>query len=129
MLRLERDGWRELFMRDVARWIVPREIGGASSLRPRDVALLLFHHPPLRAMAWMRIGGWLRVAGVRGAPGYLQRRLLRVYGLEIAPGAEVGGGCYIAHPSGCTVRAARIGANASVIAAVTVGAKKEIDGE
>ena len=128
MMRLERHGWRELFMRDAARWIVPGTIGDASSLRPRDVALLLFRHPPLRAMAWMRIGGWLRVVGVRGASGYIQRRLLRVYGLEITPGAEVGGGFYIAHPAGCTIRAARIGANVSVIAVVTVGTNKTIDG-
>ena len=120
MLRHERDGWMELFRRDAARWVEPGHVHDHDTLRPRTILTLLLRHPPLRALAWMRFGGWLRVVGVRGGPSYVQRRLLRLYGLEIAPGAAVGGGCYIAHPSGCTL-SARIGENATIVACVTVG--------
>jgi serine O-acetyltransferase len=78
-------------------------------------------------MAWLRFGSWLRSHRIRGGPSFVQRRLLRLYGLEIVPGADIGGGCYIAHPSGCTIRATHIGENATIIAAVTVGGAKERD--
>ena len=111
---------------DAARWIQPEEIGDAESLSVLDIVGLAFHHPPLRAMVWFRLGGWLKAIGVRGVAGYVQRRLLRVYGLELEVGADIGGGFYVAHPVGCTVRAARVGENATVIAAVTVGVNKVV---
>lgn len=109
---------------DAARWIQPEDFGDPASLTPRSILALMFQHPPLRAMVWFRVGGWMKANGVRGVGGYVQRRLLRVYGLELEVGADVGGGCYIAHPSGCTIRAERIGENATIVAAVTVGANK-----
>jgi len=127
MARAERGVFRELFLLDAARWIVPEQVGDPTTLSARRVAVLLFRHPPLRAMAWMRFGSWLRSHRVRGGPSFVQRRLLRLYGLEIVPGADIGGGCYIAHPSGCTIRVTRIGANATIIAAVTVGGADERD--
>jgi serine O-acetyltransferase len=127
MARAARGEFRELFVLDAARWIVPEEIGDPQTLRGRDIAVLLLRHPPLRAMAWLRFGGWLRSHRFRGGPSFVQRRLLRLYGLEIVPGADIGGGCYIAHPSGCTIRATRVGANATIVAAVTVGGAKERD--
>ena len=51
----------------------------------------------------------------------MQRRLLRVYGLELAPSTPVGGGLYIAHPVGCVLHAASIGENVTVIGQVTFG--------
>ena len=125
MIRTERTGWYDLFRRDVARWINPGEFCSPDDLTPIRIAVLLLRHPPLRAMAWMRFGGWLRVIGARGGPSWVQRRLLRLYGLEIQPGAMVGGGCYIAHPVGCVLRAAEIGDDATIIASVTLGLNKE----
>lgn len=125
MLRLERSGWFDLFRRDAARWVEPGEFSDPATLTVPTMISLLYRHPPLRAMAWMRLGGWFRTHGVKGGPGWAQRRLLRLYGLEIQPGAEVGGGCYIAHPAGCVIRAASVGDDATIIAAVTVGLNKE----
>lgn len=126
MVRLERGGWFELFRRDAARWVVPEQVTDHRTLRTRDLAALLYRHPPLRAMGWMRFGGWLRANRIAGGPGWVQRRLLRLYGLEIQPGASVGGGFYIAHPSGCVIHAATIGDDVTVVAAVTVGAISEL---
>lgn len=119
------NGWLDLFLHDAARWIVPEEVGDPDSLTPSVLAKLLFRHPPLRAMAWMRFGGYARERGIRAVPAYIQRRLLRVYGLELRPGRHVEGGCYIAHPVGCTLRATRIGKNATIIGGVTTGANHQ----
>lgn len=119
------DGWMDLFLQDAARWIVPEEFHDPALLTPRSLALLLLRHPPLRAMAWMRFGGFLEERGVRGAPSYIQRRLLRLYGLELEPGRHVQGGCYLAHPVGCVLRAGRIGSNATIIGSVTLGANQD----
>jgi len=55
--------------------------------------------------------------------GWVQRRLLRLYGLELSPGAPVGGGLYIAHPVGCTLFAEHLGTNVTVISSVTFGTR------
>jgi serine O-acetyltransferase len=115
-----RTAWRH-FLEDAARWIVPEEVGDPDSLTPKAIARLLHRHLPLRAMAWFRVSWWAKRTGIPGLPGIIQRRLLRIYGLELAPGADIGGGLYIAHPVGCTLMAERIGRNVTVIAAVTVG--------
>jgi serine O-acetyltransferase len=112
---------RRRFLEDAARWIVPEEVGDPDALTPKSIARLLHRHLPLRAMAWFRLSWWAKQAGIPGLPGMIQRRLLRVYGLELAPGADIGGGLYIAHPVGCTLMAERIGRNVTVIAAVTIG--------
>ncbi len=125
MVRMDRGGWFELFRRDAARWVQPGQWVDPPSVDPRTMVVLLLRHPPLRAMAWMRFGGWLRTRRVRGGPSWVQRRILRLYGLEVQPGAQIGGGCYIAHPSGCVIRPQRIGDDATIIAAVTIGLNKE----
>jgi serine O-acetyltransferase len=86
---------------------------------------LLMHHLPLRAMAWLRFGAACRDAGVRGVPGYVQRRLARVYGLELSPSTPCEGGLYIAHPVGCVLHAAAIGANVTVVGSVTFGTRTD----
>jgi serine O-acetyltransferase len=110
-----------LFVEDAARWPEPQGYADPASLSMRDVARLLYHHVPLRAIAWFRLASLLREIGVRGAPGMIQRRMMRVFGLELSAGAEIGGGLYIAHPVGVVIQAERIGRNATVIAGVTVG--------
>ena len=72
-------------------------------------------------MGWFRLASWAKGCGVPFVPGYLQRRMLRLYGLELVPGADVSGGLYIAHPSGCTLVAESIGQDVSVMANVTIG--------
>jgi serine O-acetyltransferase len=116
--------WRLLKM-DAARWIRPQEIGDVSSLRLTLIVGLLARHPPLRAMAWFRLGSALRDLGVRGVPSWVQRRLLRLYGLELSVGADVGGGLYIAHPVGCVLAGRSIGANVTVISQVTFGTRDD----
>jgi serine O-acetyltransferase len=117
----------DLFRRDAARWIIPEETGDPSSLTWPAIVQLLYLNAGLRAAAWMRLAGWMRRVGIRGGPSFVQRRLHRVHGLEIIDGSRIGGGCYIAHTNGCTIRARSIGENVTIIGAVTIGVGKERD--
>src|SRR5262245_60131729 len=110
-----------LFRLDAARWIDPPVIVDPDQVTLPLTLRLLLRHPPLRAMAWFRFGAACRQSGVRGVSGIVQRRLLRLYGLELAPGTPVGGGLYIAHPVGCVLHAESIGTNVTVVSQVTFG--------
>lgn len=112
-----------LFREDAARWVQLEEVAPLDLVTPRVVARLLLRHPPLRAMGWFRFGSWAKASGVPGVPSWAQRRIARLYGLEISPGADIAGGLYVAHPVGTTISVNRMGRNVSVIAGVTIGAR------
>lgn len=114
--------WGRLKM-DAARWVIPEKVVGVDQVTLRRLARLLWLYPSLRAMAWFRVASFLKDVGVRVVPMLIQQRLLTRFGLEIGPGADVGGGLYIAHPVGCTLVAERIGENVTVIGATTFGYK------
>jgi serine O-acetyltransferase len=118
-----RDGELYKFLMDAARWVRPEEVAEISELTPTLVAKLLYRYLPLRAMAWYRFACYVKRRRIPMAPGVIQRRLLRTYGLEMVPGKLVGGGLYIAHPVGCTLVADSIGSNVSVISSVTFGVR------
>jgi serine O-acetyltransferase len=113
----------DLMRRDAARWVRPEQIADPREVTPAVFARLVFRNVPLRAMVWFRIGSAAKQLGIRGASGFVQRRLLLRYGLEIAPGSTVGGGLYVAHPIGCVLHAESIGENVSVISNVTFGTR------
>ncbi len=110
----------ETFRQDAARWIPPGDIGDPSALTTRRTLTLMRRYTPLRAMAWFRFAAWCRAREIPFLPGLIHRRLIRVYGLHIRPGSEIGGGLYIPHPVGTVLWARRIGANVSVIACATL---------
>ena len=114
-----------LFRQDAARWVEPQGVVPVDRITPAVALKLLIRNMPLRAMAWFRLASLAKQVGVRGAPSFIQRRLLRVYGLEMTPGTAVGGGLYIAHPVGCVLVAESIGENVSVIAQVTFGTRAD----
>jgi serine O-acetyltransferase len=112
-----------LFRQDAARWVRPQQVASLDEVTARRMFSLLLRHPPLRAMAWFRFGSWAKAVSVVGLPGWCQRRIARLYGLEISPGDDIGGGLYVPHPTGTTISIERLGRNVSVIAAATVGAR------
>jgi serine O-acetyltransferase len=115
----------ELFKQDAQRWIVPGQISCTTKITPRTLLPLLYRYMPLRAMAWFRFGSWCKHRGIPFLPGFTQRQIYRRYGLDIVVGAEIGGGLYVAHPIGTVIAVKRMGKNCSIIAAVTVGMRKE----
>jgi serine O-acetyltransferase len=110
-----------LFRHDAARWVRPSDVADLSEVTWPTVLRLLHRHRPLRAMAWFRAASWMRLNRVPAVAGAVQRRLMRVYGLELSPGAPLGGGLYIAHPVGTTVFAESLGRNVTIVHAVTIG--------
>jgi serine O-acetyltransferase len=111
---------------DAARWVRAGEVADPSEISVAVALKLLYRRPPLRAMAWFRLATLASERGVRGVPDYLRRRLLRLYGLELVPGAQIGGGLYIAHPVGCTLIVESIGSNVSVMGGNTLGRLTEL---
>lgn len=111
--------------RDAARWVRPEQVADPSEVTWKVLVTLLFRHPPLRAMAWFRFAATARRVGIRGVSGFVQRRLLRLYGLELAPSTPVGPGLYIAHPVGCVLHAESIGSDVTVIGQATLGTRKD----
>lgn len=116
---------RRLFVLDAARWVRPEEVADLREVSAFVVLKLLYRHPPLRAMGWFRLANLLQGCGVKGIPGHLQRRLLRLYGLELVPGAHIGGGLYIAHPVGSTLVVESIGTNVTIMGSNTFGRRSE----
>ncbi len=110
----------KLFKQDVQRWIYPEQVADPSLVTFMGTLKLYFRHMPLRAMLWFRFGSWCSSKHIP-LSGFIQRALYRWYGLEIKPGADVGGGLYIAHPIGTVVSAECIGENCTIIAGVTIG--------
>lgn len=117
--------WWNLFKQDAARWVIPQQVADVSQLTTLTILRLLYYYIPLRAMFWYRLGSWLTQLGVPMAKGVFQRFLYFRFGLEISPGAEVGGGLYIAHPSGMVLSAAKMGRNCTMIHAITIGMRNE----
>jgi serine O-acetyltransferase len=116
---------RQLFKQDVQRWIYPEKIADPSLVNLKTTLKLLLHHMPLRAMLLFRFGSWCMQRGIRFLPGMIQRLIYFFYGLEIAPGADIGGGLYIAHPIGTVIMVERMGSNCSIIASVTLGLRND----
>ena len=114
----------DLFRQDAARWVRPQQVAALDEVTLRGTLRMLLRYRPLRAMAWFRLGSWAKAAGVAGVPGWCQRRIARHYGFEISPGDEIGGGLYVPHPAGTTIAVQRMGRNVSVIASVTIGARR-----
>ncbi|MEO5723338.1 MAG: serine acetyltransferase [Ilumatobacteraceae bacterium] len=115
----------EAFLGDSARWVQPEGRVPVDTLTRLVVTKLLYRYPSLRAMAWFRLGGALKEIGIPGTSGWIQRRLLRLYGLELSTGIPVGRGLYIAHPVGCVLHATSIGADVTVISNVTFGTRTD----
>lgn len=114
-----------LIREDAARWVRPQDVADVDEVTPQVLLKLLVRHVPLRAMVWFRLAGAARKAGIRGVASWTQRRMLLKYGFEIAPGAQVGGGLYVAHPVGCVLHAERIGRNVSIVGSVTFGVRND----
>ena len=119
-------GALELIQMDACRWIRPEDVADRTELTPLLLLELLYRHPALRAMAWFRLATLMHRRKVKLLPGILQRRLLRLYGLEMVPGTKIGGGLYIAHPVGCVIVVESMGTNVSLMGSVTFGRRETL---
>lgn len=112
--------WK-MFKRDAARWQVPEQLGDPDKIGVLQAVLLLRRYRPLRAIAWFRLGSWGRDRGIRGMAWFAGEQIQRKYGLDLPVSTDIGAGFYLAHPSGVSITADRIGENASLVGALTIG--------
>ena len=115
----------KLFKQDLRRWIIPQGIADPSTITPSSTLTLLWRYMAVRATFWFRLSSWCKEKNIPLLPGIIQRHIYRFFGLEIIPGADIGGGLYIAHPVGTVISASKIGENCTVIANVTIGMRNE----
>jgi serine O-acetyltransferase len=113
------------FKQDAGRWIIPSHIVSPEQITFKMVLKLLWQYLPLQAMLLFRLGAWFHRKKIPLFPGMLQRLICILYGLEIAVGADIGGGLYIPHTVGTVIAPRKIGENCSIIAAVTIGMRTE----
>ncbi|WP_247403878.1 MULTISPECIES: hypothetical protein [unclassified Bradyrhizobium] len=116
----------ELLLMDACRWIRPEDVADRRELTPPLLLKLLYRHPALRAMAWFRLATLMHRRKVKLLPGILQRRLLKLYGLELVPGTKIGGGLYVAHTVGCVIVVESMGINVSLMGSVTFGRRETL---
>jgi serine O-acetyltransferase len=115
----------QIAKKDIARWVIPGEIGDPSSVDRPEALKLIYRHRGLRAVLVLRLAEWSHRRGIRLLPSFLQRLIDRRYGLDVLVSANIGAGLYIAHPVGVTLAPKSMGTNCSVIAAVTIGMRNE----
>jgi serine O-acetyltransferase len=120
------------FSEDLKRWMTrerrPRDGSPVGiKLRARDVVVLFWRHAPVWPTAIYRMSYWCTRHRVRVLPTILERLNLVLFGIEISSSVPIGPGLYIAHTVGTVIMAKRIGANASFIAAVTLGMRETHD--
>lgn len=116
--------WKK-FKQDALRWVEQGQIPKTTAIGLLTILKLLYYSVSLRAMLLFRFGGWCKEKGIPFLPFFIQKRLFYWYGLEIGVGQNIGGGLYIAHPSGTVIFADAIGENCSIIASVTIGMRNE----
>src|SRR5258708_1408608 len=120
------------FAEDLKRWMErerrPRDGSqSARRLRTRDVAVLFWRHGAVWPTAIYRMSAWCNRHGIRAMPTILERLNMVLFGIEISSSVPIGPGLYLVHPVGTVLMAARIGANATFISAVTLGMRDTHD--
>lgn len=123
---------RELVLSDVAVWShlwSSKSQDGRlfrNSFRHwRMVGRLVWSHAGLRATLMYRISHAAHRRGIKLLPELLKGLNVALHGLEIPASVPIGPGLYIPHPVGTVVTARRIGANVTLVSAVTIGMRKD----
>ncbi|MEM7801453.1 MAG: serine acetyltransferase [Chloroflexota bacterium] len=76
-------------------------------------------------MFWYRFARWGRGKGIPGIAMILYQFIYHRFGAELRMDTPVGGGLYIAHPSGVVVSPDYMGENCSIVHGVTIGLRNE----
>jgi serine O-acetyltransferase len=108
---------RQLIRSDIEAW------GHHWKTKPSPA--FIFHQCGLRATVLYRISHELWKSGVPLLPGMLSRLNITLHGFDVPPATLIGPGLYVAHPVGTVLFAKQIGANVSLISAITVGMRGE----
>ncbi len=80
-------------------------------------------HPRFLPIVLCRLSRAALVGKIPLLPQLFTYLNLVLFGLEVAPGCEMGAGIFFPHPSGTVIGAWRIGTNATIFQGVTLGAR------
>jgi serine O-acetyltransferase len=105
-----------------ARLWAPDETGPVSW---GTVLRLIFNYAGLRATALYRIGHALWRKRIAVLPGMVQRTNITLHGFDVPSNVPIGPGLYVPHPVGTVITARQIGANVTLISAITIGMRSE----
>jgi len=104
-----------------------RRTGYSGSVGLLTAAWLAISYAGLRAVLLHRLAHTAHRGRIRLVPLLLANLNLMLHGFDIPPHVPVGPGLYVPHPVGTVVTARSLGANVSLISAVTIGMRKELD--
>lgn len=85
----------------------------------------LFHYCGMRATFLYRLSHALWQKRVPLLPGMLFRLNITLHGFDVPPATAIGPGLYVPHPVGTVISAERIGAQVTLISAITIGMRGE----
>ncbi|MGB6386256.1 MAG: DapH/DapD/GlmU-related protein [Terriglobales bacterium] len=113
---------KQLLYSDLVR---QAELEGSPNTQPSFTGLLrrLLHHRFLPIVV-CRVSRAARLRRIPVLPELLTYLNILLFGLEVAPGCEIGPGIFFPHTSGTVVGAWRIGSNVTIFQGVTLGSKE-----
>lgn len=113
---------KQLLYSDLGR---QAELEGSPNKQPGFTGLLrrLLHHRFLPIVV-CRMSRAARLRQIPVLPELLTYLNILLFGLEVAPGCEIGPGIFFPHTSGTVVGAWRIGSNVTIFQGVTLGSKE-----
>lgn len=106
-----------------------------AAIRDRDPACtsygdILLHYKGFFALEGHRFAHWLWHSGERPFAKLVQRRISDLYGIDIHPGARIGGGIFIDHGTGIVIgETAVIESEVSILHGVTLGGTGKATGK
>jgi serine O-acetyltransferase len=120
--------FRALVRGDIEAWTkIWRGPSGEDTVSLRHGLKLVWTQCGLRATLLFRLSHALWRSHIPMLPGMVARLNLTLHGLDIPPSVEIGPGLYIPHPVGTVVMAQRVGANVSLVSAITIGMRATPD--
>jgi serine O-acetyltransferase len=104
---------RQLIRSDIEAW--------ARVWKTAPSPSFVYHYCGLRATVLYRISHALFLARVPLLPGMLFRWNITLHGFDCPPSVVIGPGLYVPHPVGTVITAKSIGANVTLVSAITIG--------
>jgi serine O-acetyltransferase len=74
-----------------------------------------------------RLSHALHKLGIPFLPGMVSRMNISMHGFDVPSDVEIGPGLYVPHPVGVVIYARRLGANITLISAITIGMGRTLD--
>lgn len=96
-------------------------------VRLRDMLILSWRYPGLRATINFRLSHWARQKRIPGLATTLFKRNIRRYGFDMVADVPVGPGLFTPHPVGVVIMARRIGSGVTINGSVTIGLRDTYD--